>query len=149
MRFEHAAVVEAPPDEVFALTQDYARRLTWDPFLRRAELIGGASAPAVGVRAWCVSRSGMGMETEYVSFSPPRVAAVKMTKGPRLLETFAGTWEFDPVAGGKTRVVFRYLVRVRPGWLAWLLEPVVCWWFARETRQRVVALSAALRAARP
>ncbi len=31
MRFEHAAVVDAPIDEVFWLTQDYGKRLTWDP----------------------------------------------------------------------------------------------------------------------
>ena len=82
MKFEHAAHVAAAPDAVFALTQDYARRLTWDPFLSRAELVGGASRPAVGVRAWCVTRTGIGMETEYVTFTPPRLAAVKMTTRP-------------------------------------------------------------------
>src|SRR5215471_14106754 len=118
MKFEHTAVVKGSPEEVFALTQDYARRLTWDPFLRRAVLLGGAKAPAVGVRSW------LGMETEYVSFSPPRVAAVKMTRGPMLVETFAGAWEFAPLDGGRTQVTFRYNFRVRPRWLAWLIEPV-------------------------
>ncbi|HZN53814.1 MAG TPA: SRPBCC family protein [Candidatus Polarisedimenticolaceae bacterium] len=141
MRFEHAAVVDGPPDEVFWLTQDYARRLAWDPFLRRAELVGGATAPAVGVRAWCVSRSGIGMETEYVSFTPPRVAAVKMTRGPRLLKTFGGTWAFEPTGAGTTRVTFRYFLDVRPQWLAWIVEPLARHWFSRETKRRVVALS--------
>ena len=76
MKFEHVAVVSASQAEVFALTQDYSRRLSWDPFLRRAELLGGAVAPDVGVRAWCEARSGWGMETEYVSFTRPRVAGV-------------------------------------------------------------------------
>jgi ribosome-associated toxin RatA of RatAB toxin-antitoxin module len=146
MKFEHSAVVEGSPEDVFALTQDYARRLTWDPFLREAVLLGGAAEPGVGVRAWCVARSGAGMETEYVSFAPPRVAAVKMTRGPRILETFGGTWEFAPVEGGRTRVTFRYLLRVRPRWLAWLLEPLAGWWFSRETRIRVAALEKAARA---
>lgn len=146
MRFEHTAVVTGSPDEVFALTQDYARRLTWDPFLRRAVLLGGAAAPAVGVRSWCVARSGLGMETEYVSFTPPRVAAVKMTRGPMLLETFAGAWEFAPVDGGRTQVTFRYNLRVRPRWLAWLIEPIARLWFSRETRLRVTALANALGA---
>ena len=143
LKFEHAAIVDALPDEVFAITQDYARRLTWDPFLRRAELIG-SSIPAVGVRAWCVTRSGIGMETEYVSYTPPRVVAVKMTRGPKLLETFGGAWEFALVDGNKTRVTFRYQFRARPRCLAWALEPIACWWFSRETRLRVVALSKAL-----
>jgi ribosome-associated toxin RatA of RatAB toxin-antitoxin module len=145
LRFEESAVVEAPPGEVFDLTQDYLRRLTWDPFLREAVLTNGATAPAVGVRAWCVSRSGIGMETEYVSFNRPRVAAVKMTRGPRLLESFAGAWEFEPVGDGKTRVTFRYHLRARPRLLAWVLEPLARLWFARETRLRVVALRKALR----
>ena len=145
MRFEESAVIEAPPGEVFDLTQDYPRRLTWDPFLREAVLMDGATAPAVGVRAWCVSRSGIGMETEYVSFNRPRVAAVKMTRGPRLLESFAGAWEFEPVGDGTTRVTFRYHLRARPRLLAWALEPLARLWFARETRLRVVALRRALR----
>src|SRR5262245_53596048 len=73
MRFEHTAIVDGSPEEVFGLTQDYARRLTWDPFLREAVLLDGASAPGVGVRARCVARSGLEMETEYVSFVPSRV----------------------------------------------------------------------------
>jgi len=145
MRFERIAIVDGSPEEVFELTQDYARRLAWDPFLREAALLGGATAPAVGVRAWCVARAGIGMETEYVSFNPPRVTAVKMTRGPRLLESFAGTWEFEPVPDGKTKVTFRYLLRTRPRWLAWALEPLAEWWFSRETRLRVLALQEVLR----
>jgi hypothetical protein len=56
VNFEHAAHVAAGPDAVFALTQDYARRLMWAPFLSRAELVGGASRPGVGVRAWWRAR---------------------------------------------------------------------------------------------
>ena len=145
MRFEYSTVVGSLPDVVFALTQDYSRRLTWDPFLRHASLLGGATTPGAGVRAWCVARSGLGMETEYVTFSPPRIAAVKMTRGPWLLESFGGTWEFAPVDGGRTRVTFRYQFRVRPRWLAWLVEPLARWWFWRETRRRVDALQRVLR----
>ena len=145
MKFEHVAVVQARPAEVFTLTQDYARRLSWDPFLRTAELAGGATAAAVGVRAWCVSRSGVGMETEYVSFAPPRIAAVRMTRGPWLLESFGGAWEFNDAGDGATRVVFRYQFRMRPRWLAWLIEPLARRWFSWETRKRVVALEAALK----
>ncbi len=145
MMFEHVAVVQADPAQVFALTQDYSRRLSWDPFLRRAELVGGASAPGVGVRAWCVARSGLGMETEYVSFAPPRIAAVKMTRGPWVLKSFGGAWEFTAVGPGATSVAFRYQFRMRPRWLAWLLEPLARRWFSWETRKRVVALRAALQ----
>ena len=149
MRFEHAAVVEASIEEVFWLTQDYAKRLAWDPFLRRAELIGGAAAPAVGVRAWCVSHVGLGMETEYVSFAAPHVAAVKMTRGPRLLTRFAGTWEFASLDPRRTRVTFRYFLEVRPRWMGPILEPWARGWFSWETRRRVHALARFVRATAP
>jgi len=149
MRFETSAVVATTPATAFALTQDYAKRLTWDPFLRSAELLGGAGAPQVGVRAWCVSRAGLGMETEYVSFSPPKVAAVRMTRGPWVLAEFAGTWEFRGPAEGPTTITFRYHLRTRPGWLSWLMEPVAARWFARETKGRVAALSQKLQDSDP
>src|SRR5262245_43940778 len=140
MKFEHSTVVDGSPDTVFAITQDYEHRLAWDPFLRRAQLLDGARAPGVGVRAWCEARWGLGMETEYVSYSPPRVVAVKMTRGPWPLRSFGGAWEFAPVEAARTKVTFRYQFRVRPGWLAWALEPIARRWFSRETRLRVVAL---------
>ena len=143
MKFEHVAVVPGEPSEIFALTQDYSRRLSWDPFLRRAELVGGAVAPDVGVRAWCVARSGLGMETEYVTFDPPRRTAVKMTRGPFFLESFGGAWQFTPAGEGRTEVAFRYQFRTRPRALAWLFEPLARRWFSWETRRRVLSLAAA------
>lgn len=144
MTFDQSIVIAAPVGELFALTQDYARRLQWDPFLQSAELLDGAPAPGVGVRAYCVAHSGLGMETEYVSFNPPRTCAVKMTRGPRLLGSFAGSWRFEEVAPGRTRVGFRYYLRARPWWLSWLLTPLMGWAFARDTRKRLAALKAAV-----
>jgi len=59
MRFEHSAIVNGTPEIVFALTQNYSVRLKWDPFLREAMLLNGATEPDVGVRAWCVARLGL------------------------------------------------------------------------------------------
>jgi hypothetical protein len=144
MTFEHSITIAASPAALFALTQDYGRRLEWDPFLRSAELLDGAAAPAVGVRAYCVAHSGLGMETEYVSFNPPRACAVKMTRGPRLIGSFAGSWRFEEELPGRTRVGFRYHLRARPRWLAWLLTPLLRWHFGRDTRRRLRALKAAV-----
>jgi ribosome-associated toxin RatA of RatAB toxin-antitoxin module len=144
MTFAESIVIAASPGDLFALTQDYARRLEWDPFLKSAELVGGATAAGVGVRAYCVARSGLGMETEYVSFNPPRATAVKMTRGPWLIETFAGSWRFEEVSAGRTRVGFRYHLRARPRCLARLLTPVLGRVFRRDTRRRLAALKAAV-----
>lgn len=138
--FEHAVEINAKPADLFELTQDYTRRLDWDPFLKEARLVNGAERSAVGVRAWCVAKSGLGMETEYVSFNPPRVTAVKMTKGPRILSSFAGSWRFVEVAPGRTRVIFRYHLAVAPRWLGFALDPVLQVVFKRDTIKRLEAL---------
>jgi ribosome-associated toxin RatA of RatAB toxin-antitoxin module len=135
--FESSVEIAAPPGELFALSQDYDRRLDWDPFLCEARLVGGAKEVAVGVRAWCVSRfPKLGMETEYVSYKPPTVTAVKMTKGPWFIRSFAGSWRFEPLSDRATRVVFRYSVDARPRWLGFLFRGV----FARDVVKRLDAL---------
>ncbi len=140
--FRRTIVVDAEPGAVFDLTQDYGRRLDWDPFLREARLLGGAEAAGVGVRAWCVSRGGWGMETEYVSFRRPGACAVRMTRGPWFFRSFSGSWRFDEVGPGRTRATFAYQLAGRPGALSIMLRLV----FAREARRRLEALGRAFEA---
>ncbi len=144
MTFDESVVIAAGAPALFDLSQDYGRRPEWDPFLRSARLVGGARTVGVGVRAVCVSRGGWAMETEYVSFHPPTVTAVKMTRGPWFLDRFAGSWRFEEIAPGQTRVGFRYSLRGRPRWLSWLLDPILGRVFARDTRRRLRALKAAV-----
>lgn len=144
MRFEQSIVIAASPEELFAITQDYNRRLEWDPFLKSAELIDGAKEAGVGARAYCVAHNGMGMETEYVSFNPPRACAVKMTQGPKLIHRFSGSWRFEEIEPGQTKITFTYNLQARPKWLSWLLTPVVGKIFARDTSKRLEALKTAI-----
>lgn len=142
--FDDSVVIEAEPAVLFHLSQNYARRLEWDPFLRSASLLGGAREAGVGVRALCVSRNGWAMETEYISFNPPRATAVRMTSGPWFLDSFAGSWRFESVAPGQTRVNFQYSLKAWPTWSAWLLTPILARAFARDTRDRLRALKEAV-----
>jgi ribosome-associated toxin RatA of RatAB toxin-antitoxin module len=144
MLFEESIEIASDPAALFRLSQDYDRRLEWDPFLRAAHLLGEAHQAGVGARAVCVAKSGWAMETEYVSFSPPRTTAVKMTRGPWFLDRFAGSWHFDEIDVGHTRVSFRYSLRARPKWLAWFLNPILTRVFSRDTRQRLKALKEAV-----
>jgi len=144
MTFDESVLIDAEPAALFRLSQDYGRRLEWDPFLRSASLVGDAREADVGVRALCVSRGGWAMETEYVSFNPPRATAVKMTSGPWFIDNFAGSWRFEEVAPGRTRVGFRYSLRAWPVWLSWLLTPILARAFARDTHERLRALKEAV-----
>ena len=156
-----AEEIQASSQALFALTQDYEHRLDWDPFLREARVLD-AREVGVGVKTWCVAWFGPGMETEYVSLNAPRVAAVKMTRGPWFLERFAASWQFDervPVATdsyswfdfrepGVTLVTFRYYITIRPRWLKWVLEPVCILVFRYEMRKRLRGLKRFVEAGR-
>ena len=144
MTFDESMTINAEPLALFRLTQDYDRRLEWDPFLRSATLVGDASEAGVGVRALCVAKSGWAMETEYVSFNPPRAAAVKMTRGPWFLASFAGSWRFEEIEPGRTRVSFCYSLEAWPRPWSWLLTPILARVFARVTHNRLRALQEAV-----
>jgi hypothetical protein len=144
MRSLEASIdVRAGADAVFDLIHDYGRRLDWDPFLKEARLLEGAGAAGLGVKALCTARNGFGglaMETVYVSFDRPRVAAVRMTKGPRVLESFAASLRQIEVEPGLTRVTYRFNFATRPRWLRMLADPVAAFLFLKEVRGRLVAL---------
>jgi ribosome-associated toxin RatA of RatAB toxin-antitoxin module len=107
LKLSESIVIKASPEAIFDLTQDYNQRLAWDTFLKKAELIGSKEA-GVGVKAWCVSKHGLGMETEYISFNRPKVTAVKQTKKSLLFSKFSGSWVFEQTATNSTKVVFTY-----------------------------------------
>jgi ribosome-associated toxin RatA of RatAB toxin-antitoxin module len=113
IQFTVRILIEESAVVVFDFTQDYSKRLRWDTFLKKAELINGATEAGKGVKAYCVAHNGMGMVTEYVSFNRPRVTAIKMTKGPFLFKSFLGSWTFKELAEKKTEVLFLYSFTLR------------------------------------
>jgi ribosome-associated toxin RatA of RatAB toxin-antitoxin module len=148
--FQHSIEIRASQEALFDLTQNYDLRLSWDPFLKEARLVGrSASEAGVGARAWCVARNGLGMETEYVSFKRPEVIAIKMTKGPWVFRSFAGSWRFDQFGLDSTRVTFRYNFSTRPGWLQSIVGPVLRAVLSRENRRRLECLKKAVEGAGP
>ena len=86
------------------------------------------------------------METEYVSFDPPRRVAVKMTRGPWVFRKFAGAWIYEELDAQSTRVVFKYHVESRIP-LGRLSDLVLSHVFAREMQSRLDALRTAVERA--
>ncbi len=113
IKFAETITINQSRETIFDFTQDYTNRLTWDTFLKRAELINGAAEAAKGVSAYCVARNGLGMITEYVSFNRPKVTAIKMTKGPYMFRTFQASWTFKEIADLQTEVIFLYSFNLR------------------------------------
>jgi len=81
--------------------------------LPEAYLLDNATQADTGVKAWCVTKNGLGMETQYVSFIRPKVTAIKMTKGPYLFRDFAVSWTFKEETPGVTNVTFLYSFSLR------------------------------------
>lgn len=113
IKFSETIEIVAKPELVFDYTQDYNTRLKWDTFLTEAYLLDNAAHADKGVKAWCVSRNGLGMETQYISFNRPRVTAVKMTEGPYMFKEFAASWTFKEETTGTTKVTFLYSFSLR------------------------------------
>ncbi len=112
IKFTETIIIQANQEQVFDFTKDYNKRLKWDTFLKKADLIDGATIADKGVKAYCVAKNGLGMVTEYVTFNRPKVTAIKMTKGPFMFKSFLGSWTFKEI-GNKTEVLFLYSFNLR------------------------------------
>jgi ribosome-associated toxin RatA of RatAB toxin-antitoxin module len=137
---EATTLIEAPQDELFALAQDYALRLEWDPFLRDMKFRDGATEAAVGVRVWVRAHNALTMEVEYTTLKAPEVVAMRMTRGPFFFEQFAGTWRFKAVDNGAVQVTFRYSFTTRWSIARPLFDPVIRLIFRRDIRGRLRGL---------
>lgn len=100
--------IRLDPETAFALSQTTgAFRLKWDPFISAQAFMDGAQAAGKGVRTRTVSRMGLKMVSEYVSYAPPRNVGMTMVSGPWFFENFGGGWRFTPDDGG-TQAVWKY-----------------------------------------
>lgn len=138
IKFTQNIIINCSQAEAFDYTQDYANRLNWDTFLKKAELIEGATKAGKGIKAYCVAKNGLGMITEYVSFNPPRATAIKMTKGPYLFKSFLGSWNFKEITDSQTEVIFLYYFTLRFPFN--LMTPFIKTNLESNVRQRLIDL---------
>ena len=111
-----------PPEVAFAVSQTTGEiRMRWDVFIREQRLLDGAVVPAVGVRTLTVSRRGLRMVSEYVSYRPPTSVGMKVTELPWFFEKLGGGWRFAPHPDG-TLATWKYNFTCRPRPIAPLAE---------------------------
>jgi ribosome-associated toxin RatA of RatAB toxin-antitoxin module len=113
IKFTEQILVDERTEKVFDFTQDYNKRLRWDTFLKKADLIEGAVEAGKGAKAYCVAKNGLGMVTEYITYNRPKVTAIKMTKGPAMFKSFSASWTFKESQNDKTEVIFLYSFSLR------------------------------------
>lgn len=144
---EGSILIEAPAAGLFALSQDYALRRAWDPFVRDMRFLDGATASARGVRVWVRAWTGLTMVVEFTGYRPPSSVAMRMVRGPWFLDRFAGAWLFH-ARGERTEVTFRYSFTARPRWLRPMLEPLISRAFRRDVQGRLRGLKRGAEEAR-
>ncbi|OAV45122.1 SRPBCC family protein [Lewinella sp. 4G2] len=120
---------------LFDFTQDYRNRLSWDTFLRKAIILNNAQEVGLGVKTYCESASGVGIETEYISFNRPNVTAVKMTSSNLIFKAFSGSWRFKKVHSSSTKVIFTYSFEFR--WPFKLISRFIGYILAANMRGRL------------
>jgi hypothetical protein len=140
--------IDAPAGTVFEVVHDYGIRLAWDSMLREARLLDGATAAGLGVRSLCVGtwRSlFLPLETEYIRFTPGKVAAVTLTNRPLFFAEFSATIKHEDLGNGRSRTTYIYFFRAAPRFLAPLIEPIMNMMLKREVQKRLASLHSYLK----
>ena len=140
----------ASAERTFDLIHDYGRRLSWDTMLRSAYIDGGGE-PDKGAVAVCTARrllGGYSFRTRYVTFSRPKLAAIKLEGTPPFFASWAASIRHEPLPGNDDRSTATYTMTFtcKPAWAVRVIEPIARWAFGRETRRRLASLSTALAA---
>ena len=131
-------------EAVFQRLHDYEQRLKWDTLLQEARLTDGWECARKGAVSICRGRGLLSMfaiKTEYVTFRPPVVAAVRMINQPLCFAAFAATIRHTAAGPSESVLEYTYHFRARPVWLTWLLHPVMACIFQVEMKKRLQALS--------
>jgi ribosome-associated toxin RatA of RatAB toxin-antitoxin module len=130
--------IRAGAGALFALGQDYDRRMSWDPFVREIAYLDGATETRVGVAVRVKARNGLTMVVRYTTVRSPARVAVAMVSGPAIFRKFSGAWTFESLSPDRTRVTFRYHFALRTTvarpLLAWFVAKVLRWEMARRLR---------------
>lgn len=123
---EVEAVVDATPEEVYAVVTDVSRVAEWSHECRGAVWLDGASGPAVGVRfrgTNKVDRFGWSRVCTITALEPGRAFAYR-TSGGTPPDSTDWSFEFRPEGAG-TRVVQRYEILRFARWMELLTMALV------------------------
>ena len=127
--------ISASQEVIFDLTQNYTQRQDWDPFTESYRFLNDKGVEK-GLLLEIKAKNGQSMVVEYVSFNRPSVVAIKMIKGPWFIKNFAGSWQFQRIDKNKSKVIFKYNIVFKPGWI----KLVMSYYFRRSANNRLIAL---------
>ncbi len=142
-RIKLSNIIHSTADHLFTLSEDYKKRLQWDPFMKEMEFLDGSSVMGKNVKTVTTAYNGMKMETVFIAHQRPEVIAMQMIKGPFIFKSMSGTWRFKSIDENLTEVVFIYHFTTKPAFIAWLLNPVISAILKRDMQKRMSSLKKA------
>lgn len=126
----------------FAVSQTTGEvRKRWDNFIREQHHLHGATEAAKGVQTKTISKHGLSMVSEYVSFNPPDRVGMKMVDGPWFFNRFGGGWVFRQLDDGRSEATWRYTFQISPDWLAPVARPIGMRLLQRDINRRITGFA--------
>jgi hypothetical protein len=132
---------------VFDAFHYHCWRSRWDSLVGQARVRGGGPCPYVGAvteNAGAGMLRALSMQTQFVSYARPQVAAATMIGRAFPFRRWAASMRHRASESGRSVLIYTYNFEVGPSPLRWLLEPIVAWIFDQQTRRRFARLSAFL-----
>lgn len=117
----------------------HAWRARWDSLVGQAHVVGGAPCAFVGAETENTGNRWLkvlSMRTRFVAFDRPRLAAATMIGTSFPFSKWAASMKHTDIGEGRSTLTYTYTIESTPRSLRWLMEPVVDWVFARQTKQR-------------
>lgn len=135
----------APAAVVFDAFHYHHWKAQWDTLVADTRISNGAPCPYVGA----ISTNGaagllrpLAMQTEFVAFDRPRLAAATMRGRSFPFGKWAASMRHVPAGGNSSTLIYTYTLETHPPALRCLMEPVVDRLFLRATRRRFRRLAA-------
>ena len=134
----------APSAVVFDAFHFHAWRHQWDSLVSATAVQTGEPCPYKGAITESTGggwKRGLSMRTEFVAFDRPHMAAASMLGTSFPFTRWAASMRHRDLPAGQSLLVYTYTFDVGPAWAAWLLEPVVGFFFLQQTHKRFARLS--------
>jgi hypothetical protein len=123
-------------------------RSRWDSLVSATHVIGGAACPYVGAitqNAGGGALRGLSMQTQFISFDRPNLAAAAMVKQSFPFTRWAASMRHRATGTNQSVLIYTYTFEAGPPILRRLLEPVVKFAFDWQTTRRFLRLQQFLK----
>ena len=124
---------------VFDVFHYHCWRARWDSLVERTRVSDGSPCPYVGAvsdNSGAGLLRGLSMRTEFIAYDRPRMAAAKMLGRSFPFTRWAASMKHEAIGPQRSLLIYTYTIEAGPAPLRWLMEPVVTWIFAAQTRKR-------------